>query len=280
MLPSTLAAWSAVDDQTLGQIFRGVDHPVPDGFKPLELLGRRIGWLAPGHDDALLQHLPLCQKVPQGLRWHADDLRPVERSKLLARAAHKLHAAGLLSGWRHELYSYWGEIPMAPSPSEAEWFRMERCAFRFFGLRSHAVHINGFCADGRIWCGTRALSKATDPGRLDNLAAGGLPVGESPVDRAVRELYEEAGIPAEVARQVRPADSLLTRQRENEGWHDEQLWVYNLLLPAGLEPCNQDGEVSHFVCLTPDQAMAKLAEMTEDAAGVLAQGLLALRSAA
>lgn len=96
----------------------------------------------------------------------------------------------------------------------------------------------------------------------------------------MRELYEEAGIPAEVAHQVRPAGSLLTRRRENEGWHDERLWVYNLLLPAGLEPCNQDGEVSHFVCLTPDQAMAKLAEMTEDAAGVLAQGLLALRSAA
>lgn len=272
-----LAAWSAIDSHALNNILSEVDHPPPEGFTPLLLQGHRIGWLAPGHDDALLRHLPLCQRDPSGLRWLADELTAADRSELLARTARSLQQDGWITGWRDEPYSYWGEIEEAPSASHSEWFRMERAAFRFLGLRSHAVHTNGFCADGRIWCGRRALSKATDPGRLDNLAAGGLPAGESLLDCAVRELYEEAGIPPEVARQVHPAGSLLTRRREKEGWHDERLWVYNLMLPEGLEPRNQDGEVSEFVCLSPDQAMARWAEMTEDAAGVLAQGLLALR---
>jgi 8-oxo-dGTP pyrophosphatase MutT (NUDIX family) len=125
----------------------------------------------------------------------------------------------------------------------------------------------------------RALSKATDPGRIDNLAAGGLGAGESVLGCAIRELHEEAGLRAELAGQVQPAGRLVTRRREPQGWHDEALLVYNLLLPAGVEPRNLDGEVSGFLCLSPDEAMARQSEMTEDAAGVLAQGVLALRSA-
>jgi len=41
---------------------------------------------------------------------------------------------------------------------------------------------------------------------------------------------------------------------------------------------NVDGEVSGFLCLTPRQAMRRIGEMTEDAAGVLAQGVLSLRA--
>lgn len=272
-----LSAWSAFSDQTLQQILRAVDHQPPDEFKPLLLAGQRIGWLAPKHVAPLCAILARCRSQGANVIWDAADLDVQERSDLLAVAAHRLRDQGLITGWRDELYNHWGEIEAAPTAQLKPWFRMERSAFRFLGLRSHAVHINGFRSDGRLWCGVRALSKATDPGRIDNLAAGGLPADESLLDCAIRELHEEAGLPASIARQVQAAGRLLTRRREKEGWHDEAVWVYNLILPDEVVPRNLDGEVSDFLCLSPQQAMSRLDEMTEDAAGVLAQGLLALR---
>jgi isopentenyldiphosphate isomerase len=274
-----LSAWSGIDNQRLRQILQQVDHERPADFKPLMLGGQRIGWLAPEHIEPLCHRLPMCRRDAQAVTWEADALDSRIRSSLLAQAAQQLREAGWIQGWRDELYSYLGEIQDAPGPEHAEWFRMERAAFRFFGLRSHAVHINGFRSDGHIWCGIRALSKATDPGRIDNLAAGGLPAGESLLDCAIRELHEEAGLPAEIAGRVQAAGRVLTRRREREGWHDEALLVYNLMLPDGVVPRNIDGEVSDFLCLSPGEAMARMNEMTEDAAGVLAQGLLALRAA-
>lgn len=272
-----LSAWSAVSDHTLVQILRRVDRKPPEALRPLWLAGQRIGWLAPTHVGPLCAHLARCRLQETGVVWDAADLDAQTRSDLLAEAASRLREQGLISGWRNELYSYWGEIEGAPTAQMRQWFRMERSAFRFLGLRSHAVHINGFRSDGRLWCGVRALSKATDPGRIDNLAAGGLPAGESLLACAIRELHEEAGLPASIAQQVQAAGRLLTRRLEKEGWHDEAIWVYNLMLPEGVVPRNLDGEVSDFLCLSPHQAMSRLGEMTDDAAGVLAQGLLALR---
>ena len=280
MIDAIVRAWSGIAQADLRSILRAIDRPVPPQFLGFYLDEQRIGALAPEHVAPLLQKLPQCRLQAHGVVWHgAASASAQERSAQLAGAAQALRQAGWITGWRDELYSYWGEIEHTPDPAEPHIFALERAAFRFFGLRSHAVHINGFTPEGRIWCGVRALSKATDPGRIDNLAAGGLGAGESVLGCAIRELHEEAGLGAELAGQVQPAGRLVTRRREPQGWHDEALLVYNLLLPAGVEPRNLDGEVSGFLCLSPDEAMARQSEMTEDAAGVLAQGVLALRSA-
>ena len=280
MIDAVIQAWSGIAQDDLRSVLRAVDRPVPPQFVGLYLGEKRIGRLAPEHVAPLLDRLPQCQLSERGVVWLGAERSSVqERSTQLAGAAQALRQAGWITGWRDELYSYWGEIEHAPDPAEPHAFALERAAFRFFGLRSHAVHINGFAPDGRVWCGIRSMSKATDPGRIDNLAAGGLSAGESVLDCAIRELHEEAGLDPELARQVQPAGRVVTRRRESQGWHDEALLVYNLLLPAGTMPRNLDGEVSGFLCLSPEQAMARLGEMTDDAAGVLAQGVLALRGA-
>jgi 8-oxo-dGTP pyrophosphatase MutT (NUDIX family) len=280
LIDAVIQAWSGIAQDDLRSVLRAVDRPVPPQFVGLYLGEKRIGRLAPEHVAPLLDRLPQCQLSERGVVWLGAERSSVqERSTQLAGAAQALRQAGWITGWRDELYSYWGEIEHAPDPAEPHAFALERAAFRFFGLRSHAVHINGFAPDGRVWCGIRSMSKATDPGRIDNLAAGGLSAGESVLDCAIRELHEEAGLDPELARQVQPAGRVVTRRRESQGWHDEALLVYNLLLPAGTMPRNLDGEVSGFLCLSPEQAMARLGEMTDDAAGVLAQGVLALRGA-
>ena len=51
-----------------------------------------------------------------------------------------------------------------------------------------------------MWVARRARTKATYPGKLDNMVAGGHPLGISAFDNLLKECYEEAGIPPEIAR--------------------------------------------------------------------------------
>ncbi len=271
-----MAILSPSQTALLRHTLQGARHTPPPDARRWCLGDLPLGWLAPDHDAALAREL--ADTVLRGGQriWQAAHGTVAQRSQALQVAAERLHAQGLIRGWRNELYSYWGDTGGQPHPGLPEHFRLERAAFRFFGLRSHAVHINGFTPDGRMWCGRRALSKATDPGRLDNLAAGGLPAGETVLDCALRELYEEAGLPESLARQVQPAGYITTARMEAEGWHEETLLVFNLQIPAVVQPHNTDGEVSGFECLSLDEVMQRIAarDFSEDAACVVAQGLL------
>jgi 8-oxo-dGTP pyrophosphatase MutT (NUDIX family) len=270
-----LTAWHALLTQTR-------ENPPEDWLR--WCLGElELGWVAPEKVAPLLAVLneddatEACTQQGTRLVWHAQDLTPAERSRRMQRAALRLQELGLIGGWRGEAYAC--ERPVAdPERQRGETlFEMERAAFRFFGLQSRAAHINGYAPDGRLWCGRRAPSKATDPGLLDNLAAGGLPAGEALARCAQRELGEEAGVPAEIARGVVDLGAVLTRRRVREGWHEEVLQVFQLQLPAGFVPRNQDGEVSEFLCLDAEEALARCqaGEFTRDAAIVTAVGLLA-----
>jgi ADP-ribose pyrophosphatase YjhB (NUDIX family) len=201
----------------------------------------------------------------------------------LAKLAAELRELGHVTGWRNEKFSYWPDTvilanghPIEPTDKLAAAFEMERAAYRFFGLRAHAVHVNGFTEDGYIWCGRRSLDKATDPGMLDNMAAGGLTVGESLQSCGVREMAEEAGLSEALALSAVAQGQVTTCRAVPRGWHYETLWVYNLLMPADVKPVNQDGEVAEFSLLSPQQVVQAIAEkqMTVDAACVLAHAVL------
>jgi 8-oxo-dGTP pyrophosphatase MutT (NUDIX family) len=140
---------------------------------------------------------------------------------------------------------------------------------------SHAVHINGFLPNGDLWCGRRSLNKATDPGLLDNLTAGGLSAGETALATAVRELQEEAGLHISQPSQLAWAGAIRIQRQVPEGWHDETLLVYNLMLSEHVRPQNMDGEVQEFLRLTPADTIARMqsGQFTEDACMALAVGL-------
>ncbi|MBB5189569.1 8-oxo-dGTP pyrophosphatase MutT (NUDIX family) [Silvimonas terrae] len=249
-------------------------HPrfAPAGLTRLTILGFDLGWLEPATVAFLTAHSPLF--VRQGERVVLQAQTGAAAEQALTGAAIAMRAAGLIKGWRNELYTVLTPRSDGTPDFSRPLFQLERGAFRRFGLLSLAVHINGWRDDQQLWIGQRAASKAVDPGRLDNLAAGGMSAGEDARACAIRELWEEAGLPAILAEQAVAAGEIRTTRNEVDGTHDEILYCYDLAVPADFTPRNTDGEVAGFIALGVDELVARLPQLTWDAGLVTGDFLL------
>jgi 8-oxo-dGTP pyrophosphatase MutT (NUDIX family) len=280
-----LQALGEAERQVLQQCLQHAQQPLPEDALPWYLGGAHAptGYLTPAHANVILSIRKDWITVPHGLVWDTPEQTHASRSLALQSLAVELRDLGHVTGWRNEKFSFWpvAEILVngqciEPTDKLNAAFEMERAAYRFFGLRSHAVHVNGFTEDGFVWCGRRSLTKPTDPGMLDNIAAGGLPVGESLQLCGVREMAEEAGLSEALALTAVANGQVTTCRSVARGWHYETLWVYNLVVPADVQPVNQDGEVAEFTLLSPQQVVQAIASksMTIDASCVIAHAVL------
>jgi 8-oxo-dGTP pyrophosphatase MutT (NUDIX family) len=272
LTPSTLAA--------LEELLQNTARSVPSEYVPIFLaipsgnqLGQTMGHL---HSDffTFLKHSLAADPIagvsfePHGMRL--DGRRPNLLSQTMRALADRMRQGGFIPGWRNE------EFAFIDAQGHA-LFQVERAAFRTFGLKSMASHINGFTESGQIWLGRRSESKQIDPGKLDNLSAGGVSADETPWVCASRELWEEAGIPKAIASEIQPAGRMeMRRPTPTLGFHAELLFVYDLLLPSNLLPTNRDGEVAGFIAVSYSEAAARILadEFTADAALVTADFIL------
>ncbi len=149
---------------------------------------------------------------------------------------------------------------------QARFALLDRGAVPYFGVAATGVHVNGFvtAADGscRMWVAHRARGKATFPGMLDNLVAGGQPEDITPADNVVKECGEEAGISAELARRALPVGAVSYVFENDAGLKPDTMFCYDLELPADFEPRPVDGEVERFELL-PLAEVAALVRDTE-----------------
>jgi len=190
-----------------------------------------------------------------------------ERDAALAHINAALRERGLVRGWRDETYAI-----VDPADGQTLLARTERAASRFWGTLTFGAHCNGWVADavGRpaaLWIAQRSLKKASDPGLFDNLIGGGVPFGQTPAQTLVREGFEEAGLDRATLAAARPGRVVRLRRDIPEGLQHEWLQVFDLELPQGLQPINQDGEVARFELLPLADALALAAgdAMTVDA---------------
>ncbi len=264
MTPATRSALT----QRLRRLVRGV----PAGYTPLFAGGQGIGALPPVFARRVRE--AGSPFLADGDSLHLDPALPGEALEAAWMAqVESLRGEGWFRAWRNECY----DVRLgAADESAAVLCRLERGAFRRFGLRSRAVHLNAVTPDGRMWIARRAAGKAIDPGLLDNLVGGGLASGETPRSALLRECGEEAGIAPVLASCARPVGTLHARREEDEGMHDEWLHVWQLELPADFAPHNTDGEVAGFMLLDRTELAVRIlgGEFTEDAAAVAAAWLL------
>lgn len=235
---------------------------------PLIVAGRPLGRLIPEMAAALEGLADLVSRRAEAFVLCDEGMDAAARSTLLQELALRLRGLGLVPGWRDELCEL--------REQGTELARFERAAFRSLGLRNSAVHINGVCADGRLWIARRSMSKHSSPGKLDNLAAGAISAGEEPRPAAIRELWEEAGVPSALAgRLCFPGVTIRSLHRIASGVHDENILCADLELPPEFIPRCQDGEVQSFQRMQVDDLRKALHhdEFSHEAALVTADWL-------
>jgi 8-oxo-dGTP pyrophosphatase MutT (NUDIX family) len=214
----------------------------PQLFVPLFAGRSQIGWLRP----ELAARLGEWPKV---FKSTAEHVRLLDQDALTP-IIEQLAKEGFIPGWRNERYRI------------ADLFEIERAAARPFGLATRAVHVNGIAGE-RMWLARRSATKATDTGMLDNLVGGGINAALSIEETLVKEAWEEAGIPADLARRATPGGKVELLREVPEGVQSEVIQVYDLELPRDFTPQNQDGEVAEMKLVALAEAR-RLIEETEE----------------
>lgn len=179
------------------------------------------------------------------------------RSAALDRLADRLVETGDILEKHNELY------PIASSFHATPVCAVDRKLVPLFGIKAYGVHVNGVVrtsAGIELWVGKRAADKAVAPGKLDNLVAGGQPMGLSAIDNVVKECAEEADIPEALARTAVPVGAITYRMMMERGLRDDVLFVYDLALDPDFTPRNTDGEIESF----ERWPLARVAERVRD----------------
>ncbi|KAJ9154820.1 thiamine pyrophosphokinase [Pleurostoma richardsiae] len=196
----------------------------------------------------------------------ATEPERTRRATTLTQYLRDNHTFRLLAGWRDELWPVYGRDGKII-------FSVERAAMGLFGNTRYGVHMTAYVpspADSygiKIWVPTRAATKLTYPGMLDNTVAGGLMTGEDPFECIIREADEEASLPdplvrgnAKMVGNVSYIYLTDARSGGEDGYiYPEVQWVYDLELPVDVVPAPKDGEVESFSLLTIDQCKERLA---------------------
>ncbi|KAM9911765.1 hypothetical protein OXX69_003205 [Metschnikowia pulcherrima] len=164
----------------------------------------------------------------------------------------KLFDQLLSDGWRDELYTVY-------FPSSQPYVRLERAFACLLGVVTYGVHIMGYVPaqstpDGvlKIWVPRRSMNKQTYPGKLDNTIAGGLAYPFSITENAVKECYEEAGLPQTFLKNNMRAVGAISYMCQPHGSHGhvqpEVQYLYDLVFGSEEEnvPCPVDGEAEDF----------------------------------
>ena len=253
-------------------------------YRPFVVGGHPLGRVDDTRAARLARFGPRLFRVDDHRVALADELADcASRSAALTEVSLALRAEGALPAWRDELYSIAAEFGAPPE------FRLERGAARYFGVRTFAAHVNGVVSSGsttRMWLARRSMSKAMDPGLLDNLVAGGIAAGLTIEETVVKEAWEEAGIHRHLASTARPAGSVDVRRQLADGLQRETVFVHDLALAEDFVPVNQDGEAVEHRRVTLSEAARAIAvdagpdEVTVDASLVVLDYLLRHRAVA
>lgn len=212
-------------------------------FLPWQIDAQRVGWIRRDVAERLAGYPTVFSVDDESVRLKAHLAGFNHRSAAVGDVTRDLYESGIFTGWRGEWF------PVLPRFGDAPLLRLERSAVPVFGVHGFGVHMNGYVRDGeriRLWVGKRAENRPIEPGKLDHLVAGGIPLGLDVGECLIKEGEEEASIPAALMARARPVGAIRYRM-EHQGWlRNDTMFVYDLELPADFTPRNNDGEIASF----------------------------------
>jgi len=238
-------------------------HDLAD-FVPFRVGQDRVGLMRRGFSLELRRFGSLFHVFEDLVHLDPRLTTPEARSEAVAEALSALAEDGLLPALRGEMY------PVMTRLSDPPVMRIDRAAATAFGAINRGFHLNGVVGSGddaRMWVARRAWDKTTYPGCLDNIVAGGHPVGFSAEENLIKECAEEAGIDAPLARRA-VATGMVSYVMEvasdlpgnvGGGLRRHAFWAYDLALPETFGPRAVDGEVAEFM-LMPWREVADIVE--------------------
>lgn len=238
-------------------------------YVPLVVAGVPVGLMQAFFADALVTHgegvfVRQTQTTDDGVGIVALDpereMTAEERSMAVAPVMAALRDAGVVTGWRDELF------PVAAGYGDEPLMTVERAAASLLGIRAYGVHVNGYVTlptgEVELWVAKRSATKQTYPGKLDHLVAGGLPAGIPPGECVVKECGEEASIPPDLAAAARPVGIVSYAANYQGCCKRDVLFCYDLELPVDFVPVPDDGEVESFERVPIEEVMRVISETT------------------
>ena len=233
--------------------------PVDEPFLPWRIGERIYGWVRPAFAERLRAYPEVFDVRGNAVLTPHPPERAALEADLQAVAA-GLAEQGVVPPLLNEPY------PITAGGRDAAIASVDRVMAAYLGLRSFGQHLNGYVREGdgiMMWIARRARDRLIFPGALDNMVAGGLPHGVALLDNLLKECGEEAGMPAELARQARPVGALSYNRVAQRGFRPDVLYCYDIELPGDFVPQNTDGEVEEFLLL-PIEQVADIVRDTDD----------------
>ncbi|WP_069103486.1 NUDIX hydrolase [Acidovorax sp. RAC01] len=235
----------------------------PSPRQPLVAAGHVVGSVAEGFleengfQGTLHEHCLLLKKEHSGgVVWHLDGAAD-EITPALNALASALRDQGLCGPWRDE------QLAVCNAAGDVV-ATVERGAVRVLGITTRAVHLVGRAPDGRIWVQKRAMTKPSNPGQWDTLMGGMVSAADTLQQALARETWEEAGLRVDdlhhLAHGGHVAFSRPSREGGGAGFMVERIDWFHAVVPEGMQPDNQDGEVECFALLHPDEVRACIAD--------------------
>lgn len=229
-------------------------------YLPFIIDNRQTGWLKPAFANLLADWSSIFSLDDKSVRVNDAIQGFHERSEALDEVIRSLVQQQVIRAYLDEPY------PVTDGDRNAAIMTLDRSAGAFFGIRCFGQHLNGYVRknDGiHLWIARRARDRHIEPGKLDNMVAGGLPWHTSLEENLIKECAEEAGMNASLASHARAVGTVSYLAESVNGIKPDTLYCYDIELPEDFTPVCTDGEVESFH-LMPIEKVMQIIHDSED----------------
>ena len=156
--------------------------------------------------------------------------------------------------------------PVTAGDRSAAVMTVDRSAGAHLGIRCFGQHLNGYVRKNDaiyLWIARRARDRHIEPGKLDNMVAGGLPWHTSLEENLLKECAEEAGMNQPLAEQARATGTVSYLAESVNGIKPDTLYCYDIKLPEDFTPVCTDGEVESFTLMPVDEVLEIIRDSEE-----------------